>query len=109
MSPRMAVVLAALLTSAWGCASRQPRRQTFQYSNLVVFRAEPWEVDQACSRLDTRNDDGRNISRRIRCCWDGERKQMWVAWDDVDCIAHELCHVDNQPKESCRRMHWQQR
>lgn len=98
----------ALTSGLSACgATGQPRRQTFQYSNLIVIRAESWEVDQACARVDTRNDEGRNISRRIRCCFDPQRRQMWVSWEDVDCIPHELCHVDGQPKESCRRMHWE--
>ncbi|MBI4348554.1 MAG: hypothetical protein HY553_17065 [Elusimicrobia bacterium] len=105
MKARLLLATAALLSV--GCAAAKPRRQIFQYSGMVMIRAESWEVDQACARLDTRNDEGAGISRHIRCCWDSARRQMWVSWDEVDCVPHELCHVDGQTTSVCRKMHWQ--
>ncbi|MBI5201501.1 MAG: hypothetical protein HY925_07960 [Elusimicrobia bacterium] len=99
-------LLALALVASSACATPKPRRQIFQYSSMMLIRAEAWEVDQACARLDTRNDEGAGISRHIRCCWDGDRKQMWVTWDEGDCIAHELCHADNQSTSACRNLHW---
>ena len=99
------ICLAAAALAA--CATHTaPRRQVFQYSDLVIIRAEAWEVDQACSRPNTKQDDGGSIMGRIRCCWDVERHQMWVGWDDVACLPHELCHVDGRPKETCDALHW---
>ncbi|MBI4423700.1 MAG: hypothetical protein HY554_08235 [Elusimicrobia bacterium] len=105
MGPRAAFAALGLALASLACAPAV-RRQTFQYSDLIMIRAEAWEVDQACLRVDTRNDEGANIRGRVRCCWDESRRQLWVAWDDVDCIPHELCHVDRQPRDVCRRMHW---
>lgn len=103
------ILLLALLLS--GCAidyrREEPRRQTFQYQSMTLFRAEPWEVDQACVGVGTVNDQGKLITRRVRCCWNPVRRQMWVAWNDVDCVPHELCHADGtETREACAKVNW---
>ena len=79
-----------------GCAT-QP--QVFSYPGLGfdIVKASPGNVKKVCQ------------NERARCCWNYPDKEIWVSWDAVSCLTHELCHIeygDYDHKGKCTEMNW---
>lgn len=98
---RAAVVL---LIGAVGCSSAAPRVYRYRNLGFSVVRADQDTVDRVCRKRIKLNDKGREITRRIRCCYLTDRS-IWVAETDVDCIFHELCHADGRKPAECDRVY----
>lgn len=88
-----AVVVAAALALC-SCAPRKALR--YEYGQMDPWKLEPVSPSAAESICGP----------RIRCCFDHIMRVMTVAWNAVDCIVHELCHVAGGAEVACAGTHW---
>ena len=99
----LAFALAAS-AAALGCATAP---EVYRYENLgiTIVKADPVMVNDVCSERIELNDQGKPITRRIRCCYLNEPdRSIWMAWGEDDCLLHELCHADGKSPAACHEV-----
>ena len=100
-----------LLIGFSGCGASYPKRYHYQALDFNIIVASPEEVNAHCKKYATHNDLGEPITKdspRIRCCYKfpsfNGRGTMFVSNMDLDCIFHELCHVEGRPSKECHKV-----
>ncbi len=93
------VVMALVLASAFGmcgCAS-WTQRDCYVGGPCVVKTTEA-NMQNHCHKPGQVNDHGTPIlASQIAACYDKGAKEIWLAWDNLDAVFHELCHYFCSP------------
>ena len=100
----MPLVLLALLFCA--CA---PHIKHIRYDmggpgrDIQIVFAPRRAVGEHCYKAGTRlNDKGEQTGpEKIACCAERTRRVIWVSWEYVECIFHELCHLTDKSAREC--------
>jgi len=72
-----------------------------------VVVAEPNQVSEHCCNRVKVSDSGKIIDKatcNIRCCIGSAvrgLRTIFMSLRHADCLLHELCHLDGQPKKYC--------
>lgn len=94
-----AVILLAVFLSSCGGASSWRQRDCYENGPCVV-KTTLVDVQKNCWRQGMLDDQGRAMTAsKIAACYD-KAGTIWLAWDDLNAIFHELCHYFCSPTKT---------